>query len=462
VATLSNDYRINALLAGNTLRWEKTTLPAEILYNPNAANISYSFMSAVPTYTITDGSGFSVFTEQQKAATRSIINTLNETFNVTLTEVADSATSYGQIRLGNSNQGMTSVGYSYAPNDYTHVVMNEKAGDIYINNEPSQGLTTAVVAGSRAWSALLHQLGHALGLKHSGDYAIGEPANVTTIIPPFLPTAEDYTLYTVMSANPHSQQLEREDFGLYDRLALTALYGRKPLNPSEVTYHLTDASGNSQKVLQGNGWFGTVDASAVTTKVMIDLNPGAFSSVGTTATTELAVNNLSMPFENGLDKAIGGKGNDTLTGTSFNNQLTGNAGNDTLEGGGKIDTALYKGLRSLFTLQKTLTTTLVTDTTGAEGSDTLLNMERLQFADTSVGIDTNSAQGYRIYRAAFDRVPDLSGLGFWINAIDNGHSLAIIAGSFISSPEFVTLYGVNPTPETFVTKLVYQCAASYL
>ena len=51
-----------------------------------------------------------------------------------------------------------------------------------------------------------------------------------------------------------------------------------------------------------------------------------------------------------------------------------------------------------------------------------MSSERLTFSDANIAldIDGNAGQAHRIYKAAFDRAPDLGGLGFWINTLDNG------------------------------------------
>jgi hypothetical protein len=146
---------------------------------------------------------------------------------------------------------------------------------------------------------------------------------------------------------------------------------------------------------------------------------------------------------------------DVLTGGVGNDSITGGAGNDTLDGGQGIDSVIYQGVRANFSVQKTTTGYTVTDTTGAEGTDTLTAIEKISFADTAMRLDTAgvSGQAYRVYKAAFDRTPDLSGLGFWIKAMDTGTSLPAVADGFIKSAEFVAMYGANPTPETFVAKL---------
>jgi serralysin len=60
-----------------------------------------------------------------------------------------------------------------------------------------------------------------------------------------------------------------------------------------------------------------------------------------------------------------------------------------------------------------------------------------------------------VYQAAFDRLPDAGGVGFWMSALDNGTSLVDIAAGFMASPEFIGMYGANPSTTDFVSKL-YQ------
>ena len=50
-------------------------------------------------------------------------------------------------------------------------------------------------------------------------------------------------------------------------------------------------------------------------------------------------------------------------------------------GGGHIDTAVFTGPRANYTVTSPATMVTVTDNVGTDGVDTLLNIERLQFAD---------------------------------------------------------------------------------
>src|SRR5690606_11441005 len=83
-----------------------------------------------------------------------------------------------------------------------------------------------------------------------------------------------------------------------------------------------------------------------------------------------------------------------------------------------------------------------------DGTDTLWNVERLQFSDGTLAFDLNgnAGQAYRLYQAAFERTPDADGLSYWIGQMDNGNTtLGDIADSFLHSPEFVSTYGTEDT-----------------
>ncbi|MBX9899679.1 MAG: DUF4214 domain-containing protein [Burkholderiaceae bacterium] len=147
-------------------------------------------------------------------------------------------------------------------------------------------------------------------------------------------------------------------------------------------------------------------------------------------------------------------GDDVITGSSGNDYLAGFAGNDSINAGSGLDTVVFNGVVANYTIAKSGNDFTVSAKAGADGVDTLVNVERLQFDDTSIALDINglAGQAYRIYQAAFDRKPDLGGLGFWINALDQGTDLLKVAANFISSAEFKSIYGNNVSNESLVTR----------
>jgi Ca2+-binding RTX toxin-like protein len=78
-------------------------------------------------------------------------------------------------------------------------------------------------------------------------------------------------------------------------------------------------------------------------------------------------------------------GADRLYGLAGNDQIMGGAGNDTIDGGAGSDVAIFAGSRADYAITKTgsRSATVVSD---AEGTDSLLNIEYLRFADIELSI----------------------------------------------------------------------------
>lgn len=162
----------------------------------------------------------------------------------------------------------------------------------------------------------------------------------------------------------------------------------------------------------------------------------------------------------------GSSQDDQIWGIGGNNTFVGSAGNDLLIGANGIDTVTFAASKSHFSVtstsvfdpktQQTIGGFNIEDLTGFYGNNALAYIERIQFSDASIALDIDgkAGQAYRIYKAAFDRAPDLPGLGFWISAMDQGTPLTDVAGGFIASLEFQSRYG-NTSNADFV-RLLYE------
>ena len=114
------------------------------------------------------------------------------------------------------------------------------------------------------------------------------------------------------------------------------------------------------------------------------------------------------------------------------------------------------GYRDNFTIARDAASGVVTLTDRISGAvQTHANPGAIVFVDRTVSFDIDGLPGkvYRLYQAAFDRKPDMAGLGFWIKAAQQGTSLADIANGFIASDEFRALYGSDVDDKTFLTRL---------
>lgn len=191
----------------------------------------------------------------------------------------------------------------------------------------------------------------------------------------------------------------------------------------------------------------TLNAAAVTSANTINLTPGATSTINGAS--------LVISASTVIEHAIGGDGNDTITGNSAANflrgmrgddqliggggadTLDGGAGNDTLNGGGGIDTAVFTGNRLEYVIaDKTDAGFRVKDTISArDGIDGLQAIERLQFRDLTLALDPtgNTGNAYALWNAAFDRVPTAEEIGRWIAPLDNGNDIVQVAQEFIDA-----------------------------
>ncbi len=104
--------------------------------------------------------------------------------------------------------------------------------------------------------------------------------------------------------------------------------------------------------------------------------------MGNIANAFLYQNNPASLIEN----VVGGSANDSILGNDANNTFTGNGGNDSLDGGTGNNTAVYSGPKASYTvIQNSDGTWTVSDQRSGSpnGTDTLRNIQTLQFSDAS-------------------------------------------------------------------------------
>jgi Ca2+-binding RTX toxin-like protein len=147
-----------------------------------------------------------------------------------------------------------------------------------------------------------------------------------------------------------------------------------------------------------------------------------------------------------IENVEGSDYDDLIIGSAGNNQLRGRGGNDTIDGGDGADTALYSGARSGYAVGQTASGFKVTDNAGTDGSDTLIGVERLQFADRALAFDLGTGQSagntVRLIGAAFGPetvTPELVGIGMRI--FDSGLSMAQVAELALGTDLWLTRAG---------------------
>jgi len=200
---------------------------------------------------------------------------------------------------------------------------------------------------SYSLQTFVHEIGHALGLGHAGDYN-----NTATYTQDAL-FANDAWSTTVMSyfSQQDSLYFRGQSFSLDyaltpmagDIAAMQTLYGLSTSTRTGDTVYgygstagnpVFDANANPRAAytIIDSGGADTLNYSASGAPEIINLNPETFSSVaGSTG-------NVSIARGTVIENAIGGFAGDTIVGNSANNLLEGMAGNDVLYGNDGADT----------------------------------------------------------------------------------------------------------------------------
>jgi Ca2+-binding RTX toxin-like protein len=412
--------------------------------------IYYSFVQTPPTFfNDTDKDGFKVFNSAQINYTKQVLAYIETLIDVHFVETTN-AEGVDTIVFANNSQ-KDSGGYGTAM-DF------QRAGSRVLMDDSPYAMNPDRDNGAEFLRVVTHEIGHALGLKHpfSHDQAGGG------IGPgPYLPDAEDNVIYTEMSYT--GTEAHRGAYSPLDIAALQYIYG-----PSKADYG-TDTRwvmGTTYGLIGDGGGIDVIDGSAQTENLTIFLDDGYWGYIGAKADTITAPGQFSINIGTTIEHAIGGAGNDHISGNEVGNDIAGGAGNDVLKGeggndklagGDGLDTAVYAGAHDGYLIAQGSTGTTVSDKSSAEGVDTLTGIERVAFSDGTLAFDLagSAGQTYRLYAAAFDRKPDVPGLSFWIGAMDSGQSLVTVATEFTRSGEFTTMYGTTHTPDEFLTK-VYQ------
>lgn len=381
----------------------------------NALNITFGFPTTNAGYggfynDPAPNNGFQALSAAQQTVARYAFGLISQYSQLTFTERTGSNADTATIRLAGSAE--PSESYAFYP---TAGFPQPRDGDVWFGNIRNDVPTK----GGYAFSTFLHEIGHAVGLKHghidNSGYGV-------------LPTARDSTEWSVMTyrsyigANGDSYENAggsgNQTYMINDIATLQYIYGANfTTNAGNTAYTWSPTTGEMSINGVGQGasstntayaaiWDGngtdTYDLSNYTTNLSIDLRPGEWSNFNASQLANLGGGNLAhgnvsnahrylnSDIRSLIENATGGTGNDTLRGNTGVNTLTGGFGDDTLQGdlgndllvgGTGSDTVIFSGVSANYAVSFLGGTTY--QFVGPDGTDTLTDVELVVFGNAA-------------------------------------------------------------------------------
>jgi hypothetical protein len=265
----------------------------------NKSSLTYSFNTTIPAEYTNDPdltTGWRQLTTVEQNAVHAVVADINTLLGIQISAVGNN----GDLRFNAVSQSGDTAGFAFYP-------ASGEGGDVFLDRN---GTPKGYQAGADNYFTVVHEIGHALGLKHPFEGS------------PVLPSSHDDITQSVMSyTNRGGLHFEATwdastssiaggsydwtamptGFSLLDVHALQSIYGANMnTRPGNTTYTAID---RAYQCLWDAGGNDVIDLSSTSGVSKIDLRPGTLSSANLKTLDDLVADVLADLYAQGAPKA---------------------------------------------------------------------------------------------------------------------------------------------------------------